>query len=73
MLEAGVLDGALDLLRAEVVVGTGYPYPLETADAAAVLTTEDRLQFYRLFHDFAHDSGLSVSLPAKSISKAHRR
>jgi hypothetical protein len=73
MLEVGVLDRALDLLRAEIVVGSGYPYPLETADAAAVLTSEDRLQFYRLFHEFARESGLNVSLPAKSISKAHRR
>ena len=26
----------LDIVRAEVVVGIGYPYPLETADAVAV-------------------------------------
>jgi hypothetical protein len=73
MLEAGVLDHVLDVLRAEIVVGSGYPYPLETADAAAVLTSEDRMAFYRLFHEFARESGLAVSLPAKSISKAHRR
>jgi NurA domain-containing protein len=73
MFEAGLLDRVLDLLRAEIVVGSGYPYPLETADAAAVLTSEDRMSFYRLFHEFARETGLTVSLPAKSISKAHRR
>lgn len=73
ILEAGLLDHVLDVVRAEIVVGAGYPYALETADAAAVLTTEDRLAFYRLFHDFARSSGLSVSLPGKSISKLHRR
>jgi len=73
MLRQGVLDHALDIIRAEVVVGSGYPYALETADAAAVLTTEDRLQFYRLFHRFAEDTGLDILLPGKSVSKGHRR
>ncbi|GAC1327587.1 MAG: DNA double-strand break repair nuclease NurA [Chloroflexota bacterium] len=73
MLRQGVLDHVLDIIRAEVVVGSGYPYALETADAAAVLTTEDRLQFYRLFHRFAEDTGLDILLPGKSVSKGHRR
>ena len=71
--EEGLLDRVLDVVRAEIVVGAGYPYPIETADAAAVLTGEDRMAFYRLFHDFAQAQGLHTSLPAKSISKAHRR
>lgn len=71
--EEGLLDRVLDIIRAEIVVGAGYPYPIETADAAAVLTGEDRMAFYRLFHDFAQSAGLHTSLPAKSISKAHRR
>lgn len=71
--EEGLLDRVLDIVRAEIVVGAGYPYPIETADAAAVLTGEDRMAFYRLFHDFAQAQGLRSHLPAKSISKAHRR
>lgn len=73
ILDAGLLDHVLDIIRCEVVVGSGYPYALETADAAAVLTTEERLQFYRLFHQFADDAGLDVLLPGKSVSKLHRR
>jgi hypothetical protein len=73
ILDAGLLDHVIDVIRAEVVVGSGYPYALETADAAAVLTAEDRLAFFRLFHDFAQRSGLELSLPGKSISKLHRR
>lgn len=71
--EEGLLDRVLNVVRAEIIVGTGYPYPIETADAAAVLTGEDRMAFYRLFHEFARAEGLHTSLPAKSISKAHRR
>lgn len=73
ILEAGLLDHVIDVIRAEAVVGSGYPYALETADATAVLSTEDRMAFYRLFHRFADSSGLSASLPAKSMSKARRR
>lgn len=73
ILEAGLLDEVLDVVRAEIVVGNGYPYALETADAAAVLTSEDRLTFYRLFHEFAQASGLKVSMPGKSVSKSRRR
>jgi len=73
ILEAGLLDQVLDVVRAEVVVGSGYPYALETADAAAVLTAEDRMSFFRLFHDFAKTSGIDLSVPGKSISKLHRR
>jgi hypothetical protein len=71
--EEGLLDRVLDVIRAEIVVGAGYPYPIETADAAAVLSSEDRMAFYRLFHEFAQSQGLHTFLPAKSISKAHRR
>jgi NurA domain len=73
ILEAGLLDHVIDVVRAEAVVGSGYPYALETADATAVLSTEDRMAFYRLFHQFADASGFSASLPAKSMSKARRR
>jgi NurA domain len=73
VLDAELLDHALDVIRAEIVVGTGYPYTLETADAAAVLTIEDRLAFYRMFRELAEASQLTVSVPGKSISKAHRR
>jgi hypothetical protein len=73
ILEDGLLDHVVDVIRAETVVGSGYPYALETADAAAVLTTEDRMAFYRMFHNFAHAAGLDAALPGKSISKGHRR
>ncbi len=73
ILAAGLLDHVVDIVRAEAVIGSGYPYALETADAAAVLTVHDRLRFYRLFHDFAQESGLAAGIPGKSVSKGHRR
>lgn len=73
VVEDGLTDWLADIIRAEIIVGGGYPYALETADAAAVLTLEDRLAFYRHWQDFARDNGLPASLPAKTRSKIHRR
>lgn len=73
VLDAGLLDRMIDLVRAEIIVGSGYPYAIETADAAAVLSTEDRAAFYRLVHAWAEASGLSMGMPGKTKSKLRRR
>lgn len=73
VLDSGLLDAMIDVIRAEVIVGGGYPYALETADAAAVLTVEDRMQFYGMWQRFASDAGLEISLPGKTSSKVRRR
>lgn len=71
--EAGLIDHMTDVIRAEIIVGGGYPYALETADATAVLTMEDRLRFYDLYRSFARQSGLPASIPRKTASKLARR
>ena len=43
------------LCRAEVIVGRGYPYAIETADQVAVIQGQDRQQFYRLLQQWAED------------------
>jgi hypothetical protein len=71
--EAGWLDEALDLIRAEVIVGNGYPYVLETADAAAVITARDREAFYAIFQKFAQDQNIDLRISQKAVSKFRRR
>jgi len=74
VLEAGELDRVLDIVRAECVVATGYPYALETADALAVITLEDRERFYRLFQEYLSDKlGLELRYSRKAFSKRGRR
>jgi len=73
LYEAGEHGRVLDLVRAECVVGTGYPYVLETADAVAVLTMQDRERFYRLFQEFAEREGLPLRFSRKAVSKKGRR
>ena len=71
--EAGLIDEVVDTVRAECVVGNGYPYALETADAAAVITMNDREQFLRAMQEFAAEQKLGFSVSRKPVSKAHRR
>lgn len=69
----GLLDEVLNIVRAEVVVGNGYPYAIETADAAAVISTRDREAFYALFQQFAERQGIKLHVSQKAASKARRR
>ena len=71
--DKGLVDEVVDTVRAECVVGNGYPYALETADAAAVITMQDREQFLRAMQQFAAEQKLGFSVSRKPVSKAHRR
>jgi hypothetical protein len=66
-------ERVLNLIRAECVVGNGYPYAMETADAVAVITIEDRKRFYAVFQQFAEKEGLALRYSRKALSKATRR
>jgi hypothetical protein len=71
--EAGLLDDVLDAVRGECVVGLGYPYVIESADAAAVITTRDRTEFLRVIQEFAEREHFNFGLSRKSMSKGRRR
>ncbi len=71
--EQGLLDKVVDIIRAEVIVGNGYPYAIETADEAAVITTRDRLAFEAIFQRFAEEQGIPLRISSKAVSKSRRR
>ena len=71
--ESGLLEEVADTVRAECVVGNGYPYAVETADEAAVMTARDREQFLRVMQDFAEQNELDFRLSRKAASKGRRR
>ncbi len=70
---AGLLEDVIDAVRGECVVGNGYPYALETADEAAVITGRDREGFLRAMQEFAEQNELAFRVSRKAVSKAHRR
>jgi len=71
--EQGLIEEVLDTIRAECVVGLGYPYALETADQTAVITVRDREIFLRALQDFAVREKLNFSVSRKNASKGRRR
>lgn len=73
VLQAGLVDSVLDIVRAECVVGAGYPYAVETADALAVITLQDRERFYRLFQDYLVELQIPLRYTRKAYSKRLRR
>ncbi len=73
ILEDGRLDEVIDIVRAECIVGTGYPYAIETADALAVITMQDRERFYGVLQEFVQQNRLSWTFSRKAQSKRGRR
>lgn len=73
VLDDGSADEVLDLVRAECIVGAGYPYAIETADATAVIQHADRERFLALVEQFAAREGLPFRQTRKAASKGTRR
>ncbi len=73
ILDDGILEPVLDVVRAEVIAGQGYPYAIEAADAVAVITMQDRAEFYGLFQEFIERQGLKFNFSTKAVSKSRRR
>jgi hypothetical protein len=71
--DKGLLDEVLDAVRAEIIVGNGYPYVISAADAAAVINGADREAFYAIFQRFAEEQGIDTGISRKAASKARRR
>jgi hypothetical protein len=73
VLERGLLGQVISLVIAEVVVGNGYPYVIQSADAAAVINSRDRDAFYAIFQRFAREHEIGLRISQKTASKSRRR
>lgn len=71
--EAGLHTQVIDWVRAEVIIGGGYPYSIETADQTAVLQTSDRQLFYQILQEWAEKTELKLRFSRKMTSKIRRR
>lgn len=71
--EQDLLNEVADVVRAECIIGLGYPYALETADQIALLTTRDREIFFQALQAFAKEHNLDFRVSGKSASKRRRR
>ena len=74
MHEAGLVEQVVNWVRAEIIVGSGYPYAIETADQTAVLQSKDRKIFFRVLQEWAdQQKDLNLRLSRKMVSKVMRR
>ncbi len=74
LVDEGILEPVMDVVRAEVIAGgNGYPYAIETADAVSVISMQDRAEFYAEFQDFIERQGLQFVVSRKAASKSRRR
>lgn len=73
MWEAGLMDRVIGWVRGEVIIGSGYPYVIETADQTAVLQVDDRQAFFRILQDWAEQEDLNLRFSRKMVSKVRRR
>lgn len=73
VLEGDLAESVMDVVRAQCVVGSGYPYVVETADAVAVITQQDRQRFYALWQQFMEKEGIPLTMARKAGSKLGRR
>lgn len=71
--EDNLLGEVLDVVRAECVIGLGYPYALETADQTAVISLRDREIFLQALQGFADENNLNFRVSRKAASKGRRR
>lgn len=71
--KAGLLDRVIDWVRGEVIIGSGYPYVIETADQTAVLQAADRQAFFKILQDWAEQEDLNLHFSRKMVSKVRRR
>lgn len=73
VVREGLVDHVADVIRCEVIAGTGYPYCFEAVDAAAVLSMADREAFYGQVQAFCERNGMRLRLAPKAASKRRRR
>lgn len=73
LIDDGILEPVMDVVRAEAIAGNGYPYAIEAADAVSVITMQDRSEFYAHFQTFMEKQGIKFTFSNKSISKSRRR
>ncbi len=73
VVREGLVDYVADVVRCEVIAGTGYPYCFEAVDAAAVLSVPDRELFYSQVQAFCERHGMTLRLAPKAASKRRRR
>jgi hypothetical protein len=71
--EEGLVDHVMAVLRAEAGIGRGYPEILQSVDADAVISRQEREEFLRMYQDFSEENDIDLRWNNKALSKKRRR
>ncbi|MEM7348166.1 MAG: DNA double-strand break repair nuclease NurA, partial [Chloroflexota bacterium] len=70
LVDEGRTEEIIDLVRAECIIGVGYPYAIETADALAVISHRDRERFYGMIQRNFPEINL---IPSRKVASKQTR
>jgi len=73
VVESGLAEEVLKIIRAEAAIGRGYPEILSAADTDAVISREDREYFLEVYQDFAEANDIELRWMDKALNKKRRR
>lgn len=73
IVDDGLFDYVISVIRGEAGVGRGYPEILQSVDADAVISRQDRQQFLRMYQEFSEENDIELQWNNKALSKNRRR
>lgn len=73
IVDEGLFDYVISVIRGEAGVGRGYPEILQSVDADAVISRQDRQQFLRMYQEFSEENDIELQWNNKALSKNRRR
>lgn len=73
VVEEDLFDYVISVIRGEAGVGRGYPEILQSVDADAVISRQDRQQFLRMYQEFSNENDIELQWNNKALSKNRRR
>lgn len=73
VVEESLFDYVISVIRGEAGVGRGYPEILQSVDADAVISRQDRQQFLRMYQEFSEENDIELQWNNKALSKNRRR
>lgn len=73
VVEEDLFEYVIAVIRAECGVGRGYPEILQSVDADAVISRQDRQQFLRMYQEFSDQNDIELRWNNKALSKNRRR
>lgn len=68
-VEEGRVDYIADIVRAQLIVGGGYPYALNRAHHEAVVSVKERERFLQIVQALSEREGLGVDTSLKAVRK----